>query len=82
MQGGILSLLWFTAFLSVNVGVLNLLPIPVLDGGRIVFITYEAITKRKIPRKVENIIINIFFILMMILFLYVTFNDVLRLIIK
>jgi regulator of sigma E protease len=76
---GILALFWFTAFLSVNVGILNLLPIPVLDGGRIVFISYEAITRKKISRKVENIIINIFFILMMLLMLYVTFNDILRL---
>ncbi len=79
-SNGVLALLSFTAFLSVNVGVLNLLPIPVLDGGRIVFISIEAVTKKKIPRKVENLIINIFFILMMVLFVYVAFNDIIRLI--
>lgn len=81
-RGGFLAILSFTAFLSINIGILNLLPIPVLDGGRVVFITIEAITRKKIPRKVENIIINIFFILMMALFVFVTFNDVWRLIFK
>lgn len=79
---GFLSLLAFTAMLSVNIGVMNLLPIPALDGGRIVFLGYELITRRKPSRKVENIINNIFFILLMILFLYVTYHDIIRLINK
>lgn len=78
MKQGFISLLAFTAFLSVNVGVLNLLPIPALDGGRVLFITYEGISRRKISRKAENIINNVFFILLMLLFVYVTINDVLR----
>lgn len=77
---GLLSLLAFTAMLSVNIGVLNLLPIPALDGGRIVFLGYELVTKKKPSKKVENLINNIFFILLMVLFVYVTFNDILRLI--
>lgn len=76
---GILSLLSFVAFLSVNIGFINLLPIPALDGGRILFISIEKVTKKRIPRKTENLVNNIFFILLMILFVYITFNDVLRL---
>lgn len=76
---GFLSLLTFIAFLSVNIGVLNLLPIPALDGGRILFISIEGITRKRIPRKTENLVNNVFFILLMLLFVYVTFNDVLRL---
>ncbi len=76
---GFIPLLAFTALLSVNIGVMNLLPIPALDGGRIVFLGYELVTKKKPSKKVENIINNVFFILLMILFVYVTFNDVLRL---
>lgn len=81
-EQGFLAVLWFAAFLSVNIGILNLLPIPVLDGGRVVFITIEAVTKKKIPRKVENIIINVFFIIMMALFVFVSFNDLWKMIFK
>lgn len=79
---GFLSLLAFTALLSVNLGVMNLLPIPALDGGRIVFLGYELVTRKKPSKKVENIINNIFFILLLILFVVVTYNDILRLIRK
>lgn len=76
---GFLSLLTFVAFLSVNIGILNLLPIPALDGGRILFISIEGITRKRIPRKTENLVNNLFFFLLMLLFVYVTFNDILRL---
>lgn len=76
--GGILPLLSFAAMLSVNIGIMNLLPIPALDGGRIVFLGYELITGRKPNKKFEAILNNVFFILLMILFIYVTFNDIKR----
>ncbi len=79
INSGFLTLLAFAALLSVNIGVMNLLPIPALDGGRLVFLLYELITRRKPSKKVENIINNVFFILLMILFVFITFNDVLRL---
>ena len=79
---GFLSLLGLMAMLSVNIGVMNLLPIPALDGGRIVFLGYELVTRKKPSKKVENIINNVFFILLMILFVYVTYNDILRMIRK
>ena len=77
---GLLSLLAFVAMLSVNIGIVNLLPIPALDGGRILFLGIEAVTRKRVPRKVENIINNVAFILLMILFVYVTYNDIVRLI--
>lgn len=76
---GFLALLSFVALLSVNIGVMNLLPIPALDGGRIIFLLYEMITRRKPSKKVENIINNVFFVLILILFVFVTYNDILRL---
>lgn len=76
---GFLALLSLLALLSVNIGVMNLLPIPGLDGGRIVFLLYELITKKKPSKKVESIITNVFFVLLLILFIYVTYNDILRL---
>ncbi len=79
---GLLTLLNWTAIISVNVGLMNLLPIPALDGGRLIFIIYEAITKKKPSPKFENMVHNIGFILLMALFVYVAFNDVIRLIFK
>lgn len=67
------------AFLSVNIGLMNLLPIPALDGGRILFLGYEAITKKKVPAKVEMWVNNISFILLLALMLFVTSNDIIRL---
>src|SRR5690606_4214352 len=72
-SGGLMNLLVFVAFLSVNIGLFNLLPIPALDGGRLIFLGYEAITRRKVPAKVELWVNNAFFFLLMGLFIYVTF---------
>lgn len=80
VNAGIVPLLAFAGLLSVNIGVMNLLPIPALDGGRLVFLLYELITRKKPSKKVENTINNIFFILLMLLFVYITFNDVFRMI--
>lgn len=77
---GFLALLSLTALLSVNIGVMNLLPIPALDGGRILFLLIEAITGKKPSKKIENAITLVFMALLLILFVYITFNDILRLI--
>lgn len=79
LSQGAFTFITFIAFLSVNIGLLNLLPIPALDGGRLVFLGYEAITKKKVNKNVENMLINITFILLLGLIIYVTFNDILRL---
>ena len=79
VSSGILPLLSLMAYLSVNIGFVNLLPLPALDGGRLVFIIYEAITKKKPSQKVENIVHTVGFLLLMALFVFITFNDVLRL---
>lgn len=78
-SGGFLTLLNWIGFLSVNLGIINLLPIPALDGGRIVFIGYEAITKKKPNQKVENFLHTIVFFLLIALLIFVTYNDILRL---
>ncbi len=79
-QGGFANLLYWIGFLSVNVGFLNLLPIPALDGGRLLFVGIEAVTKKKVSAKVETILINITMLLLFALIIFVSFNDVLRLI--
>lgn len=66
-------------FLSTNLGVMNLLPIPALDGGRCVIYIIEAITGKKIPAKIENAINAIGFILLMGLMVFVCANDIFKL---
>ncbi len=79
-QTGWLSLLFFGAFLSVNIGIMNLLPLPALDGGRIVFALFELIFRRPVPPEKEGIVHMIGFILLIGLMIFVTWNDILKLI--
>ena len=76
---GIAPILNLTGLLSVNIGLLNLLPIPALDGGRLLFLAYEAITKKKPNQKVEVALITITMLLLFGLMIVVTFGDILRL---
>lgn len=79
LSSGFLAYLSLIALLSVNIGIMNFLPIPALDGGRAVFLIYEAITHKKPNKKIETLLNNIVFILLLILFVFVTYNDILRL---
>ena len=76
---GVISLMSWIGLLSVNLGVINLLPIPALDGGRLVFLGYEAIVGRKPNKKIENTLHYVMYLALMGLFVFITFNDVLRL---
>lgn len=76
---GLQSIVGLTALLSVNLGFINILPIPAFDGGRALFLLIEKIMGRPINQKIENTIHNIFFVLLMILMLLITFNDIIRL---
>ena len=79
LSNGFISLLSWIGLLSVNLGIINLLPIPALDGGRIVFLGYELVTRKKPNRKFENTLNYIVFILLMGFFVFITYNDILRL---
>lgn len=79
-SSGIQSLIQLVVLLCVNVGFINLLPFPAFDGGRILFLLIEKIKGSPVDTKIENIIHSIGFILLMLLLLYITFNDILRLI--
>lgn len=78
-ESGILNLLFFAAFLSVNIGIMNLMPLPALDGGRILFVLIELIFRKPIPREKEGLVHFVGLALLVILMLYATYNDVLRL---
>lgn len=77
--GGIWSLVSFTALISINVGFINLLPIPAFDGGRIFFLIAEKIKGRPVDPKFENMVHAIGFFLLMLLMILITYNDILRL---
>ncbi len=77
---GFLNLLFLGAFISVNIGVMNLLPIPALDGGRILFVIVEAIRRKPIPPEKEGVIHFVGLILLFGLMIFATWNDIMRLI--
>ena len=79
---GALTLLQLTALLSINVGFLNLIPFPAFDGGRIFLLLVEKIKGKPIKPETENLINTVGFILIMILAVYITGNDIFRLIFK
>ncbi len=77
-QAGGIAFIWFTGVISLALGVTNLLPIPALDGGRLMFILYEAITKRRVPPEKENVVHFIGYIILIGLLFVITFFDILR----
>ncbi|MBD5642206.1 MAG: RIP metalloprotease RseP [Desulfovibrio sp.] len=77
---GLAGLLALTALISVNLGILNLLPVPVLDGGQIVFCLYEIIFRRPVPARAQEYAMKIGIVLLLGLMALATFNDIWRLI--
>ena len=78
-RSGLLSLLLFVAFVSVNLGVLNLLPIPVLDGGHLIFLGVEAVRGKPLSMKVRLVATQVGMAFIILVMLYVTVNDFMRL---
>ena len=74
-----MQMLYWVILLSANLGVMNLLPIPALDGGRLVFLIIEAIRGKEVNRNVEGMIHFAGFVLLMLLMVFVLFNDIKRL---
>jgi len=79
-QQGILAILQFMGILSINLGILNILPFPALDGGRLVFVIYEAVTRRRPKPAVEHWVNAIGMAVLLFLIILVTINDVQRVI--
>ena len=78
-SNGFVNLVYLLALLSLNVGFINLLPLPAFDGGHILFILIELIRGKPVDPKVENIIHSIGMALLMLLMLIVTVNDIIKL---
>jgi regulator of sigma E protease len=76
-EGGFTGWLVITVLLSINLAVLNVLPIPMLDGGRIVFVVLEwARRGRRIPAEKEGLVHMIGFVVLMVGVLFITVNDI------
>jgi regulator of sigma E protease len=73
---GFTAVIWFVAMISINLGVMNLLPIPVLDGGHLFYYLIEMITKKPLSQKIQNIGFQIGFSLLITLMIFTTLNDI------
>ena len=74
--------LYLTAYLSINVAIINLIPVPVFDGGKVLLLLIEKINRKKTNEKLEYILNLVGFGIMILLMIYVTFNDIIRLVVK
>ncbi|MFH1671901.1 MAG: RIP metalloprotease RseP [Pseudomonadota bacterium] len=77
-EAGLVNLIFFIAFLSIELGLLNLLPIPVLDGGHLLFFFIEAVTRRPVSVKIREAAQRVGLFILGLLMIYVIYNDIMR----
>ena len=77
---GFVYLMFLTALISINLAIINLIPFPALDGGRLLFLFIEFLKGSPIPPIFTNVANTIGFILLILLLLFVTYNDILRIV--
>ena len=78
-KAGFVNLISLLCLICINVGFINILPLPAFDGGHVLFIIIEKIKGSKVDPKIENTVHNIGFILLMLLMILVTYNDIMKL---
>ena len=78
-ENGIVALLALAAFISINLGFVNILPIPVLDGGHMVFLLYEMVCRKPIPLVLQTRLMQVGMVLLLCLMVFATYNDISRL---
>ncbi|MEW6032674.1 MAG: M50 family metallopeptidase [Bacillota bacterium] len=78
-KSGLANLMYLAGFLSLNIGLFNLIPFPALDGGRLTFLAYEGITRRKVDPHKESLVHFVGFATLILLIILVTYQDILRL---
>jgi regulator of sigma E protease len=82
MEAGWISLLYFMGLLSVNLGILNLFPIPMLDGGHLAFYTMEAVRRKPLSLKTQEMFQQVGLVLLISLMIFVFYNDLARIFMK
>jgi len=78
-RSGIQSLVMLLGIISLQLGIFNLLPIPILDGGHLTIIAFESVVRRDLPMKVKERVLEVGFYLLILLMVVVLFNDIVRL---
>jgi regulator of sigma E protease len=73
---GVSSLIWFMAMLSINLGFVNLIPVPMLDGGHLMYYAWEAVTGKPLSARAQEYGFRIGLALVLSLMLFVTWNDI------
>lgn len=81
-EQGATSFIWMMALISLNLGLLNLLPIPVLDGGQILFLAVEGVFRRKVSREIKERIMLVGLAMIVALMIFATWNDIARLFVE
>lgn len=79
-QQGLIALIMFTALLSINLGLINLFPIPMLDGGHLVFYFFEAILGKPIPEQIQEYAFRVGLVMLVCLMVFANLNDILQLV--
>ena len=77
-RSGLQSLIWLLGAISLQLGIFNLLPIPILDGGHLTILAFETMIRRDLPLKIKERILEIGFYLLIALFVVVLFNDIIK----
>jgi regulator of sigma E protease len=77
-EGGLLSFLGFMAMLSITLAIINILPFPALDGGHFMFLLYEGIFRKPVSHKIQIVVQNIGFIILMAFMVFVVYNDIIN----
>jgi regulator of sigma E protease len=78
IKASLMLAVWFTGLLNINLAIINLLPIPVLDGGHIIFSLWEMIMRKPLKARVVNALVNVFAVLIIGLFAFLSLRDVWR----
>ena len=81
-NSGMFKGLLLSAIISINLAIINLLPIPALDGGHLMFLALEKIVGRELDEKIVEGVSKVFFMLLILLMVYVVFNDIFALVTK
>jgi regulator of sigma E protease len=77
-EGGLLSFIGFMAMLSITLAIINILPFPALDGGHFTFLVYEGIFRKPVSHKVQIVVQNVGFIILMLFMAFVVYNDIIH----
>ena len=81
-QAGLLAVITFTALLSINLGLINLFPIPMLDGGHLMFYAVEALKGKPVPERVQEYAFRVGFVILIGFMLFANLNDLFQIFIK